>query len=262
MNFSFKQEVVNRSVVHAHAVNGIFRIGRDMIDFQATSFKRFQVAVAYCMGSIFRLKYAFNAQENGITCYSVEKQLENRDGVRQYRRGIQLGVYQIPSDLDLNTALIIGIVPADQSSAVNFQTHDNGNGNGNDIDGKVTWNLIHENDTETENIAICDSLKAPPSTQSSFGNDTGSDDDDANDVENQDEPEHDGEKDSTESIEPRSSDNHTDNSSINDGSSVYSTATDSHASGEDMDKIVAMELIDLLILESFYDKNLVNDMNF
>lgn len=122
MYFSPKQEEENSSVVHAHAVNGIFRIAKDNIEFEATSIKCFQVAVAFRLNGVFRLKYAFTAQKNGIICQSVQESLVNREGL-----------YQIPSDFDLNTALIIGIVPS--SAVVNFRTHGNG------IDENITWRL-------------------------------------------------------------------------------------------------------------------------
>lgn len=112
----------NGSVVHTHAVNGIFRIGKDNINFEATSMKCFQVVIAFRLTGVFHLKYAFIVQKNGIMCNLVQQSLENLDGL-----------YQIPPELDLNTALIIGIDPS--SAIVNFQTQ-------NYIDGNSTWHQL------------------------------------------------------------------------------------------------------------------------
>lgn len=200
-----KQKVENSSVIHAHAINGIFRIDKDNIHFQATSFKCFQVAVAFCFGGFFRLKYAFTAKKNGITCHLLEQRLENRDGA-----------YKIPSDLYFNTALIIGIVPAEQSSVMNVQM------NGNDIDGKVTWIL---DNMLSENIHISDALKVL-STQSNID----IDDDESN---------HDNVPD--ESIEPRSSSH----------SEADDSAIDSENNSiDDLDVKIGVELLEWLISES------------
>lgn len=127
-HFFPKQNVTDSSVVHAHAINGIFRIGKHSIDFQSTSFKRFQVAVAFSLGGSIHLMFAFTAHKDGISCRLLQQQIENHEGA-----------YKIPSDLKSNTALIIGISPADQKSVLNFQM------NGIDIDGNVTWNNINQN---------------------------------------------------------------------------------------------------------------------
>lgn len=125
-----------RQIIHAHAVNGIFLIENCNINFDATSLKRFQLAIAFQLNGVFCLKYVIIfGQENGIVCNPLQQPLENRDGS-----------YQIPSNLDFNTALIIGIVPS--SATVNFQIHSNG------IEENVTWNQSNDLPSTQENIDV------------------------------------------------------------------------------------------------------------
>lgn len=121
--------VQNKTILQAHSVNGVFFIDENSIEFQATSFKRFQVVVAYYSAGFFRVKYGITTQLHGVTCYALQHNLENRDDV-----------YTIPNDLKMNTALVIGIVPEDDQSCVKLQVYGNSGTNGN-----VVWdNFLQE----------------------------------------------------------------------------------------------------------------------
>lgn len=167
MNSPSKQKATNGTAAHAHAVNGIFHISKDNIDFQATSLKWFRVAVAFFFAGSFHLNYAYNVHEHGYSCDLLKSSLSTH-GAR----------YNIPSDLDMDTALIIGIVANDQSASVQFQAYDNGTG----IDGKVTWYKIMSENYAYSDIVIDDALKTRPPVQNS--NSGAIDDADGNGVNN------------------------------------------------------------------------------
>lgn len=112
-------------VVHAHAINGIFRIGEHNIDYHATQRKHLQVAIAFWFEDIVRLKYVFSVIENVVLHHPLDQILPKHQGA-----------YKMPTELDLQTALVIGI---DQSSAATFTL------NGNEI-GKIDFQKNSQNE--------------------------------------------------------------------------------------------------------------------
>lgn len=118
------EEVNDITFIHAHAVNGVFRIDKGQIEFEATSFKKFKMVVAYFSEGVFQMKYEVTMQNGDVECKTLQKIFENNDGV-----------YSITSEFGLDTVLIVGIVAAAEHSIVNFKIH------GNDIDNKqICWN--------------------------------------------------------------------------------------------------------------------------
>lgn len=109
------EKIENESILHAHKINGVFRLGNNCIDFNGTSCKTFEFLIAYNSNGIFSLKYGVLAQGSKITIQQTPQQnLEMNDA----------NMYRIP----LNTALVVGIVPAADSSTINFGSY-----------GKVIW---------------------------------------------------------------------------------------------------------------------------
>lgn len=122
----FKQEVKNDAVYHAHSINGVFGIrsvqGKSVITFSATLIKRFSVAVAYFVDGLWRLRYRLVVTlQDGVLGFLMHKTIENRNGV-----------YRIPAEFDVNTALIIGIASPDLKSEVKLRIYANKQGCIND----------------------------------------------------------------------------------------------------------------------------------
>lgn len=122
-------EKMDKAVIHAHAVNGIFRVEGNDIEFKATSFKRFKVALAYASGDgIFELKCLLTTHEDGI-----------RSNPAQGRILHESGTYRIPPEFDLNTVFMLGIIGSAQASDLECQIYPKDNGVGDKVilSGKV-----------------------------------------------------------------------------------------------------------------------------
>lgn len=133
------------AVIHARTVNGIFRIGENNIDFEATSFKRFQVELAYSSGGDFELKYGLTRQEDGIERFPLQVTLQH-----------ELGKYRIPSEIDLDTVLMLGIIGSEQDSVMNCQIFRSANGIADKICLSRTLNAEPLAETD-DNRSVCDS---------------------------------------------------------------------------------------------------------
>lgn len=103
-------------------MNGVFDVrsvqGKSVITFDATLIKRFSIVVAYLLGGFWRLRYRLVVTlQDGVLCFPMRKTCDNQNGV-----------YRIPIEFDLNTALIIGIAPSDEKSALNLRIYANETG--------------------------------------------------------------------------------------------------------------------------------------
>lgn len=145
------EKVEENKVIHAHEVNGIFRIfksmGKSIIGFDATALNRFSVAVAYLIAGVWRLRYRLVlTHTDGVLCFPLHTTFEH-----------QQEEYRIPIKFKLNTVLIVGIDPQMEVSTVNVRVFANESGNITD-----TFNGYHGTivfDAFSDRSEISESLK-------------------------------------------------------------------------------------------------------
>lgn len=127
----------NGASIHTHAINGVFEVrsvqGKLVIGFNATMLKRFSIAVAYFTEGLWRLRYRLIVtHQDGVLCFPLYKTLKEQNGV-----------YHIPAEYDINTALVIGIDTAELESEVKLRIYANESGsiekNFNGYDGTVKF---------------------------------------------------------------------------------------------------------------------------
>lgn len=99
--------VLNDMIWHAHAVNGVFHFGENNIEFKATSLKQFNIVIAYYSDNKYNLKYTLTTDLRDIKSRLLSHPFEHQDGV-----------YRFPPDLQMDTVLILGIIPSEDFSII------------------------------------------------------------------------------------------------------------------------------------------------
>lgn len=142
----FEEIIVGKEVrpiyIHAHAVDGVFKIhetsvGNCEIALNATALKQFQLVVAYLCDGIWQLKCCIKiTQKEGVVCFPLPQAF-------QY----QNGVYTMPPDFSMTTALTLGIKPAAEQSTITLRVFANSSGmvdNDNGYEGHVVFHSASE----------------------------------------------------------------------------------------------------------------------
>lgn len=67
------EEIAPNSILLADKVNGFFRIENNVIEFEATTLKRFDIVITYSAGGDFLPKYRLMvSHDNGIVCHAID----------------------------------------------------------------------------------------------------------------------------------------------------------------------------------------------
>lgn len=131
-------EVLAAQQIQAHEVKGVFDIrkvlGKYVISFNATAINRFSIAFAYFLDGAWRLRFRMIVTHmDGVIIFPLCTTFNSN-----------ADVYTIPTEYDLNTALVLGIDSNDIESHMNLRIFANASGvitdNFNGIVGHVSFN--------------------------------------------------------------------------------------------------------------------------
>lgn len=125
MDMQFEEVTDEQADLHAHVIDGVFRVKKHSVEFKATSIKKFEIIVTFGSTGEFRPRIRVLIDGETICCARCD-------------------------DYDINghnTAIVLGIVSANDPSFIKMSS--------NNISGGVTyWNA-------SDAVYIDDELKAP-----------------------------------------------------------------------------------------------------